>query len=179
MTVSGIIGRMSDCLGNIVGGVSIPLLLNLEFSDISGPLAQFQAKKVEKTGLGEVIHSINQSADQSVPEDRAKQLFTALWPEFEKQVESIPDEAPTEKHMRPQHEIIEELVSGVRGLDARFRELAEGVMEVQGPRSRRRRFRHFHPMMFEEMTHIVSEEGDDLNEAFEKAIQRILRESET
>lgn len=143
------------------GAKVIPLLLNLEFSDISGPLAQFQAKKVEKTGLAEVIHSINQSSDQSVPEDRAKQLFTALWPEFEKQVESIPDEAPTEKHMRPQHEIMEELVSGVRGLDARFRELAEGVMEVQGPRSRRRRFRHFHPMMFEEMAHLVSEEGDD------------------
>lgn len=142
------------------GAKVIPLLFNLEFSDVSGPLAQFQAKKVERGGLAEVINSINQSAEQGVPEDRARQLFAALWPEFEKQLESIPEEAPTEKHMRPQHEIMEELVTGVRGLDARFRDL-EGVVSEQGPRSRRRRFRHFHPMMFEEMAHMVSEEGDD------------------
>jgi hypothetical protein len=142
------------------GAKVIPLLFNLEFSDIGGPLAQFQAKKVERSGLAEVVNSINQSADQAVPEDRARQLFSALWPEFEKQLDSIPEEAPTEKHMRPQHEILEEMVTGVRGLDARFRDL-EAVVSDQGSRSRRRRFRHFHPMMFEEMAHMVSEEGDD------------------
>ncbi len=143
------------------GAKVIPLLFSLEFSDISGPLAQFQAKKVERTGIAEVIHSINQVAEQPVPEDRAKQLFGALWPELEKQVQAIPDVAPTEKHMRPQHEILEELVSGVRGLDARFRDIAESVMDVEGPRSRRRRLRRFHPMMFEELAHVASEEGDD------------------
>jgi hypothetical protein len=142
------------------GAKVIPLLLNLEFSDISGPLAQFQAKKVERGGLAEVINSINQSAEQPVLEDRVRQLFSALWPEFEKRVDSIPEEAPSQKHMRPQHEILEELVTGVRGLDARFRDL-EGTVSEQGPRSRRRRLRHFHPMMFEEMAHMVSEEGDD------------------
>jgi hypothetical protein len=138
----------------------IPLLFNLEFSDISGPLAQFQAKKFERGGLAEVIHSINQSAAEPIPEDRVRQLFTALWPELEKQLATIPAEAPTEKHMRPAHEILEELVTGVRGLDGRFRDLESVVME-QGPRSRRRRFKHLHPMMFEEMAEMVSEEGDD------------------
>jgi hypothetical protein len=138
----------------------IPLLFNLEFSDISGPLAQFQAKKFEKSGVSEVIHSINQTADQAVPDDRAKQLFAALWPELDKQLESIPAEAPTEKHNRSQHEILEELVTGVRGLDARFRDL-ESVTSEPGLRSRRRLFRHFHPRMLEEMTRMVSEEGDD------------------
>lgn len=138
----------------------IPLLFNLEFSDISGPLAQFQAKKFERSGLAEVVHSINQSAPEPIPEDRARQLFNALWPELEKQLESIPAEAPTEKHMRPPHEILEELVTGVRGLDVRFRDLESVVME-QGSHSRRRRLRRFHPMMFEEMAEMVSEEGDD------------------
>ena len=46
------------------------------------------------------------------------------------------------------HEILEELVSGVRGLDERFREI-EGTLSEQGPRSRRR-LRHF-PMMLEEI----------------------------
>jgi TIR domain len=142
------------------GAKVIPLLFNLEFSDISGPLAQFQAKKVERSGLAEVVNSINLSAEPAIPDDRARQLFSALWPEFDKQLMSIPDEAPTEKHMRPQHEILEEMVTGVRGLDARFRDL-EALVADQGSRSRRRRLRHLHPMMFEEMAQSVSEEGDD------------------
>jgi hypothetical protein len=141
------------------GSKVIPLLFNLEFSDISGPLAQFQAKKCDREGVSEVITSINKSSDSGVPDDRKSQLFSALWPELEKQFQSVPPEAPTAKHMRPHHEILEELVSGVRGLDARFREIA-GTVSEQEPRSRRR-WRHFHPMMLEEMMHITSEDGDD------------------
>ncbi|MGB6156941.1 MAG: toll/interleukin-1 receptor domain-containing protein [Acidobacteriaceae bacterium] len=140
------------------GSKVIPLLFNLEFSDISGPLAQFQAKKCDREGVYEVVTSINKSSDTSVPDDRANQLFSALWPQIEKQLESIPTEAPTAKHMRPHHEILEELVSGVRGLDGRFREI-EGTLSEQGPRSRRR-LRHF-PMMLEEMIHATPEEGND------------------
>lgn len=141
------------------GAKVIPLLFSLEFSDISGPLAQFQAKKCDKDGVAEVVTSINTSSDSSIPDDRKHQLFTALWPELEKQFQTIPHEAPTAKHMRPHHEILEELVSGVRGLDARFRDI-ETTVSDQGPRTRRR-MRQFHPMMMEEMAHMISEEGDD------------------
>lgn len=140
------------------GSRVVPLLYNLEFSDITGPLAQFQAKKVERSGVGEVILSINHAAEHAIPDERAKQLFGALWPEFEKMLESIPEEAPTEKHMRPQHEILEELVAGVRGLDGRFRELEAAVTD---PRRRLRRHRMFHPMMIDELTHMISPEGED------------------
>lgn len=134
------------------GAKVIPLLFNLEFSDISGPLAQFQAKKNDRDGLAEIVTSINKSSDAGVPDDRKSQLFTALWPELEKQIQAIPHEAPTAKHMRPSHEILEELVSGVRGLDVRFREIESSVRD-ESPRSRSRR-RHFHPMMIEEMMHM-------------------------
>jgi len=143
------------------GARVVPLLYGLEFSDISGPLAQFQAKKVEQAGLGEIIQSINHATpDEAIPDDRAKRRFAALWPDFENRLKSIPEEPPTEKHMRPQHEILEEMVAGVRGLDARFRDLESSISE-EGPLSRRRRLRHFHPMIFEELAHMTSEEGDD------------------
>ncbi|MEO5363467.1 MAG: toll/interleukin-1 receptor domain-containing protein [Magnetococcus sp. DMHC-8] len=138
----------------------VPLLLNLEFSDITGPLAQFQAKKVERVGLDEVIQSINHATDIPIPDERVKQLFAALWSAFEQHVLSIPKNAPTEKHLRPQHEIFEDLVSGVRGLDSRFRDL-EGVVLDQGQRSRPRRMRYFHPEILEEIAGMVSDESDD------------------
>lgn len=141
------------------GAKVIPLLHGLEFSDISGPLAQFQAKKLGKKGLSEIVQSINLSAQAPEPEDRAKERFAGLWPGIEKKIEPIPAQAPGEKRARPQHEILEELVTTVRGVEGRFAKLDDGLADV-GYSSRRRR-RPFHPMMLEDMSHMTSEEGDD------------------
>jgi len=143
------------------GSKVIPLLFSLEFSDVSGPLAQFQAKKCDRDGIDEVVSSINRAceAGAQVPDERKIQLFSALWPELEKQFLAVPHEAPTAKHMRPQHEILEELVSSVRGMDTSFRDL-EAKFSGSGPRSRRK-WRRFHPMMLEDMMHVSAEDGDD------------------
>jgi hypothetical protein len=140
------------------GSRVVPLLLDLEFSDITGPLAQFQAKKVERGGISEVIQSINQTAGQPVPEPRARQLFDALWPEFEKQVANVPDQAPSSGHLRSHSEILEDLVTSVRSLDSRFREL-EDFVSGESPRSKRGRRRH--PMMMRELMHRLSYKSDD------------------
>jgi len=139
----------------------IPLLLDLEFSEISGPLAQFQAKKVDEEGVGEAIQSINRATQQPVQSDRAKQLFDALWPDLNKKLESIPAPKEPSKPTRSQHQILEELVGSVRSLEARMREIAEITL---GPRSARsRRFGRMHPMIFHEMAHITGvKPGDPL-----------------
>lgn len=138
------------------GSRVIPLLLDLEFRDITGPLAQFQAKKVDRTGLFEVVQSLNQLAQHPVPEDRIRQLFDALWPELEKKVLAIPKASAPAKHSRPQTEILEELVASVRTLDSRFREVAE-----DGPRALRHRWRRFHPMMIHDLAHVLGTKRGD------------------
>lgn len=140
------------------GSRVIPLLLGLEFRDITGPLAQFQAKKIDRTGLFEVIQSLNQSSQHPVPEARVTQLFDALWPDLEKKVAAIPSLAIPAKHSRPQPEILEELVTSVRTLESKFREMAD-----DGPRALRSRSRRFHPMMIHELTRMVgSKRGDPI-----------------
>jgi hypothetical protein len=138
------------------GSRVIPLLLDLEFRDITGPLAQFQAKKVDRTGLFEVVQSLNQPEQHAVPEDRVRQLFEALWLELEKKVSSVPKISTPAKHTRPQPEILEELVASIRTLDGRFRELAE-----DGPRSMRHRWRRFHPMMIHELSEMLGAKRGD------------------
>lgn len=146
---------------SLQGAKVIPLLLGLELSDISGPLSQFQAKKLGKAGLEEIVHSINQSATAPEPEDRWRRLFASLWAsDIEKKIEAIPPQAPGQKRARPQHEILEELVASVRGVEGRFAKLDDSLLDP-GYRSRRRRMRPLHPMMFEDMSHMISEEGDD------------------
>ncbi len=145
---------------SMVGAKVIPLLYRLENSAISGPLTQFQAKKFDQTGLMEVIRSINLSASQPVPEERVKALFPALWPDFDTSIQGIPGMVTDDKLKRPQDEILEELVSSVRGLDARLRDIETNSGE-HGPRSKRRRLRELSPMMIDAVSHMVSEDGDD------------------
>lgn len=140
------------------GSRVIPLLLGLEFRDITGPLAQFQAKKIDRTGLFEVVQSLNQSSQHPVPEARVTQLFDALWPELEKKVAAIPNLVSPAKHARPQSEILEELVASVRTLDGKFREMTDDA-----PRAPRNRGRRFHPMMIHEVTRMFgSKRGDPI-----------------
>jgi hypothetical protein len=128
-------------------GRVIPLLLDLDFKEITGPLAQFQAKKVEQSGVREVVESINKLASQPVPDARLAELLEMAWPRLEKSVSEIPKNTQVAKQHRPQAEILEELVSSVRGLDIRYREMWD-----DGPRARVRR--RFHPGMIDEMLHL-------------------------
>ena len=143
---------------SLEGSRVIPLLLDVELSEISGPLAQFQAKKAERSGLEEVVQSINQVAPHPVPDARMKQLFDALWPEFEKQVAAIPAEARA-KPIRPQHEILEELVASVRGLESRLREVQEVVLSDSFRPIRQRR--RIDPFLVHELPRMLAEGPDD------------------
>ena len=40
-------------------GRVVPLLLDLDFKEISGPLSQFQAKKADGTGIKELASSLD------------------------------------------------------------------------------------------------------------------------
>ncbi|MHA6880919.1 toll/interleukin-1 receptor domain-containing protein [Ralstonia pseudosolanacearum] len=137
----------------------IPLLFGLELSDLSGPLSQFQAQKMEKSGVMEIVKSINKISQTKTSEQIVGQLVPALWSHLQAAIESIPDSEPSDKHMRPHHEILEELVTGVRGINSRMRELEPESMDREQA-YRRRRLTRMHPRMLEEMGMIAMEEGD-------------------
>jgi hypothetical protein len=137
-------------------GRVIPLLLDLDVKDISGPLAQFQTKKADQGGIRELAMSLNKTASAPVPEGQVDKLFSALWADFEKQINAIPKTGAPTRHTRPQGEILEELVSSIRNVEMRFRDMTEG----DSSKSRRRGMR-FHPMMLRELGEMI---GDDPND---------------
>ncbi len=118
----------------------IPLLFDLEFSDITDPLSQFQAKKVDQNGITEMIQAINNASENKASTDIMKQLVPALWPKLESLLEGIPGPEESEEHRRSQSEVLEELVTGVSGLDSRMRDL-DMEMSERGPISSRRNIR--------------------------------------
>jgi TIR domain len=136
----------------------IPLLYGLELSDLSGPLSQFQAQKMEETGVMEIVRSINKVSGAKTSDQIVDQLVPALWPRLSEALKSIPDTEPSDKHMRPPHEILEELVTGVRGINTRIRDLEPELLDREQS-FRRRKMRRIHPRMFDEMSIMVGEEG--------------------
>lgn len=114
----------AGALSKIVSSSSVcPLLLDLEVSELSGPLSQFQAARADKKGTLDLLCAINKRASQTLDPVRLPQVFDGLWSRFESQLKRIPPQSHSPKPMRAQEEILEELVATVRGLDHRFREL--------------------------------------------------------
>lgn len=141
---------------SIDDGCVIPLLLDLEKSDLSGPLTQFQAEKIDIEGIKKLVDSLNKAAAAAVPDDTLQPLFTALWASFEEKVEAIPSSGATQKKSRPQAEILEELVTGVRSVEMRVRDAME-----DSPDLRMKRRRRLHPGMIMDVAHRISESPDD------------------
>lgn len=136
----------------------IPLLYGLELSDLSGPLSQFQAQKMEEAGVMEIVRAINKIAENKTSDQIVDQLVPALWPRLQDALSNIPDTESNEKHMRPQHEILEELVTGVRGINSRMRDIEPELIDKER-HYRRGRLKRFHPRMLDEMLMVSGEEG--------------------
>lgn len=141
----------------MLDGKVIPLLFGLELSDLVGPLSQFQAQKVSEMGIMEVVKSINKVAEKPASLPIVEQLVPTLWPRLQEALSKIPDKAPSEKHKRQTHEVLEELVTGVRGLSTRMNEA--GLEFSDRERFSKRRRMKFHPGMFEEFFMVA--EGDE------------------
>lgn len=141
---------------SIDDGRVIPLLLDLEKSDLSGPLTQFQAEKADKDGIRKLAESLNKAAPNAISTETLVTLFDALWPQLDEKISKIPTTGLPQKKIRPQSEVLEELVAGVRSVEMRVRDALE-----DGPELRMRRRRKFHPEMMMDMRHRMMDSPDD------------------
>jgi hypothetical protein len=107
-------------------------------------------------GVKELVLSLNKAHSAPVPEAQLDKLFSVLWDDLDKQIASIPKAANTMKHNRPQGEILEELVSSVRSVEMRVRDLTEDE-----PMARRRRRPRLHPAVVSELMHRVADGPGD------------------
>lgn len=66
--------------------------LDVDFSEISGPLSQFQAIKAEKNDLKKLIHDLNSVTEKPIAEKIIDNLFENLLPGFESTLNKILNE---------------------------------------------------------------------------------------
>jgi len=111
-------------------GYVVPVLLDVEEQDLSGPLAQFHAKKFDPAGMLSVVQTLNRVARQQVTSERLNSLFEDTWPRLKSAIETIPESPIAKREVRSQNEILEELVSTVRSMSARI--IGSSTTEADG-----------------------------------------------
>jgi ribosomal protein L7/L12 len=108
---------------SVSAGAVVPYLLDIDFSDVTGPLAQFQGKKADESSTLELVRAINNRAQEPVPSDRLDNLFELAWPRLEEALAKAPQATIAVQPVRPQRDVLEELVQVVRAVEQRTRVL--------------------------------------------------------
>lgn len=95
----------------------IPILFDIEHSDVKGPLAQFQAAKFEKNEIKKIIKTINESNPEFSLETKIlESVFEKWWPELESNINKIlsKNKSTNGVVLRKDRELIEEILEIVR-----------------------------------------------------------------
>ena len=92
-----------------------PYLLDVDPTDIKGPLVQFQAAKANEEDTRKLILTINRALEEkALPENKVEKAFNVWWPELESGLASIPLPKETQQPKRQDREILEEILELVR-----------------------------------------------------------------
>ncbi|MBZ5614155.1 MAG: toll/interleukin-1 receptor domain-containing protein [Acidobacteriia bacterium] len=91
------------------------LLLDLQPSDVKGPLAQFQATKATKEDIHQLVKNLNKAlGEHSMDEALVNRAFEMWWPELERKLKNLPSGETSLPPLRSDRELLEELVDLAR-----------------------------------------------------------------
>lgn len=91
-----------------------PYLVDVQATDLKGPLTQFQAKPATEQGTRELLHTINAAlGEQARKTDELVEAFAMWWPKLEEALNAISPEEPAAKK-RSGDDMLEELLELVR-----------------------------------------------------------------
>ena len=65
------------------------LMININPSDIKGPLSRYQATKLEREDFFRLIQDINNNSDSPILSERISNTFEGLWPNIDKDLNEI------------------------------------------------------------------------------------------
>lgn len=101
-------------------------LIDLKPTDVENPLAQFNHTKPNRTGLWELVRTINIALnDNSLKENILEEVFNTYYVEFDKKFKEIIKTTPDseEEVQRSENEVLLEVLSTVRSFERRMRSI--------------------------------------------------------
>jgi hypothetical protein len=72
-----------------------PYLIDIDMTELRGPLAQFQAKLSDARGTRDLLESVNRlNLDEALSETQLSGYFDAFWPPFDQRLRGINEDRP-------------------------------------------------------------------------------------
>jgi len=106
-----------------LGGIVMPLLINMKGSSFDGPMSSLQVTRFEKEDFYRLVEAINARTRNPLADDILRDEFDDKWPKLHNEVQSVLDSALADDPVdnaapeaRPQEIVLEDLVSVVRDL---------------------------------------------------------------
>jgi hypothetical protein len=91
------------------------VLIDLQPSDVSKPLGEFQHTRLNEKELLKLVKDLNKAAGDSARKDSdIEKAFKMCWPELKEKLDHLPDDGSTERPKRDQQEMLEELTDLAR-----------------------------------------------------------------
>lgn len=111
------------------------LLVDLEPSDVSKPLGDFQHTRLKEKELLQLVKTLNKAiGDAAMEEAHIVKAFNLCWPELSQRLEKVPADGVRDRHPRPVAEVLEELVLAVKVTSqqnsAMLKQLWDNIAEV-------------------------------------------------
>jgi hypothetical protein len=107
-------------------------LVDLQPTDIANPLAQFNHTFPDKQGVFDLLRTINSSlGDKSLKERVLQKVFDTYWPQFESGFKAALETNLPSEEVPPRSDgsILEEVLTSVRRLDRRMRDIERTNVE--------------------------------------------------
>lgn len=119
----------------------VPYLIDIKPTDLTGPLAQFQAVRSTKDDTYRLVRSLNgatkEIGEAALEDSLLDKAFSRWWPDLEEELVSIPESETADQPERTTEGMMEEVLQRIRDLahyqsriDERLRSLASRVTVV-------------------------------------------------
>jgi hypothetical protein len=90
-------------------------LFDMKPTDVPDPLGMFQATVANQTETRNLVHSINAVTSEPLETQRLDRIFDQWWPNLDDALQKIPRSFVNNKSIRPDRELLEEVLARVRG----------------------------------------------------------------
>jgi hypothetical protein len=95
----------------------VPLYIDLAPADVTGPLADFQGRRLDREGMRHLVQDVSEASASPIAQS-VDTLFEAMWPSLESKIkEAIEATNDEEKPQRDLPDMVAEIIDRVRRIE--------------------------------------------------------------
>lgn len=99
-----------------VNGKVVPLLFDINSSDLDGPLSQFQSVPLNQNGMSELVRILHEDTGTELEIKQHEKLFSQMWPMLQEQINMIKLSQQHGKTIEDPADVVDEIIGSTEQL---------------------------------------------------------------